>query len=62
MAGLALVQRSFRIDNVFAFAPVYPDEPAVGGRRAVSLHDAYVRAFQEGMVLQSFQQWLREYT
>eukprot|EP00969_Alexandrium_andersonii_P084847 3742542-Alexandrium_andersonii.AAC.1 len=34
MAGLVLVQRGFCIDNVFAFAPVYPDEPAVGGRRA----------------------------
>eukprot|EP00969_Alexandrium_andersonii_P326291 14417354-Alexandrium_andersonii.AAC.1 len=42
MAGLALVQRSFRTGSVFAFAPVYPDEPSVGGRRAVSLHDAYV--------------------
>eukprot|EP00969_Alexandrium_andersonii_P155379 6869171-Alexandrium_andersonii.AAC.1 len=49
MAGLALAQRSFRIDNVFAFAPVYPDESPVCGRRAVSLHDAYVRSFQEGV-------------
>eukprot|EP00969_Alexandrium_andersonii_P366031 15467532-Alexandrium_andersonii.AAC.1 len=62
MAGLALVQRSFRIDNVFAFAPVYPGDRVVGGRRAVALHDAYVRAFQEGAVMQSFQQWLREHT